>query len=67
MTQRHALEPYAQLVRSLLPRSNAINIFDALGDLVWSSVNSAGPDMFRLVAEAISVAEADSDSAGQLR
>ncbi len=67
MTQRHSLEPYAQLVRSLLPRSNAINIFDALGDLVWSSSNSAGPDMFRLVAEAISVAEADSDSAGQLR
>lgn len=67
MTQTHSLEPYAQLVRSLLPRCSAINIFDALGDLIWSSANSAGPDMFRLVAEAISVAEADSDSAGQLR
>jgi diguanylate cyclase (GGDEF)-like protein len=67
MSPNNSFEPYAQLVRSLVPRTSSVHVFDALGDLMWSSDMTAGPDLFRLVAEALSVAELDARTAGQLR
>ena len=31
-----SLEPYAQLLRALLPRMNSLSVFNALGGLHWS-------------------------------
>ena len=31
------MEPYAQLVRSLLPRAASVSLFDNGGKLLWSS------------------------------
>jgi diguanylate cyclase (GGDEF)-like protein len=67
MAAQDPFELYAQLIRSLLPRASSITVFDSVGDLVWSSDTTVGPDLFRLVAEALSVAAVDVDSAGQLR
>jgi hypothetical protein len=64
---QETFEPYAQLIRSLLPRASTITVFDHRGDLVWASETTVGPDLFRLVAEALTVATVEKDSAGQLR
>ena len=43
------LEPYAQLLRSLLPRTEDIWIFDAACQLRWTTESMTGPDLPLLV------------------
>lgn len=45
------LEPYAQLVKSLLPRADAISVFDAEGWLRWTTESTAGPDLPNAIQE----------------
>jgi diguanylate cyclase (GGDEF)-like protein len=63
------MQPYAQLVRSLVPRANAVSLFDHTGKLLWSSAASSNPDLFALVLQAISHLDDSSrnmgDTAGQ--
>jgi diguanylate cyclase (GGDEF)-like protein len=39
------LEPYAQLVTSLLPRADSVSVFDAEGWLRWTTESTSGPDL----------------------
>jgi len=65
MTFENSMEPYAQLVRSLLPRASVVSLFDNTGKLLWSSAASTNPDLFAVVLEAIANIEADRDGVGQ--
>jgi diguanylate cyclase (GGDEF)-like protein len=58
MSFEASMEPYAQLVRSLLPRTASVNLFDAAGKLLWSSTARANPDLFAVVLQAIGDFEA---------
>ena len=49
MSFEASMEPYAQLVRSLLPRAAALCLFDHAGKLLWSSVSNTNPELFALV------------------
>ncbi len=53
MSFEASMEPYAQLVRSLLPRAASVSLFDSSGKLLWSSAVSANPDLFAVVLQAI--------------
>ena len=53
MSFENSMEPYAQLVRSLLPRASALCLFDGAGKLLWSSVASTNPELFALVLQGI--------------
>ncbi len=53
MSFETSLEPYAQLVRSLLPRAAAVNLFDNTGKLLWTSAAATNSDLFALVLQAI--------------
>src|SRR3982751_5630194 len=53
MSFETSMEPYAQLVRSLLPRASALCLFDAAGKLLWSSVANTNPELFALVLQGI--------------
>jgi diguanylate cyclase (GGDEF)-like protein len=59
------MEPYAQLVRSLLPRAASVALFDNTGKLLWSSATAATPDLFALVLQAVAGIEDDREGAGQ--
>jgi diguanylate cyclase (GGDEF)-like protein len=63
MSFEASMEPYAQLVRSLLPRAASVSLFDRGGKLLWSSASSASPDLFALVLQALG--ERHADDAGQ--
>lgn len=65
MSFEASMEPYAQLVRSLLPRAASVNLFDSKGKLLWSSAVSANSELFAVVLEAISHLENDREGAGQ--
>jgi diguanylate cyclase (GGDEF)-like protein len=69
MSFENSMQPYAQLVRSLVPRANAVSLFDKTGKLLWSSAASSNPDLFALVLSAISQLEdparKNADSVGQ--
>jgi diguanylate cyclase (GGDEF)-like protein len=65
MSFENSMEPYAQLVRSLLPRAASVSLFDNTGKLLWSSVASNNPDLFALVLQAITHLETDRDGVGQ--
>ena len=58
MSFEASMEPYAQLVRSLLPRATALCLFDHTGKLLWSSVANTNPELFALVLQAITQTEA---------
>lgn len=62
-----ALEPYAQLVRALLPRATSISVFDARANLRWSSASATGPDLFAAVQDSRDDAERAPDSAGEFK
>src|SRR4029077_20109316 len=64
MSFEASMEPYAQLVRSLLPRAAALCLFDHGGKLLWSSVASANPELFALVLQAIAQSETPADARG---
>jgi diguanylate cyclase (GGDEF)-like protein len=53
MSFEASMEPYAQLVRSLLPRTAAMNLFDSTGKLLWTSAAATNSDLFALVLQAI--------------
>jgi hypothetical protein len=53
VTFENSMEPYAQLVRSLLPRAASVSLFDSAGKLLWSSAANTNPDLFALVLQAI--------------
>jgi diguanylate cyclase (GGDEF)-like protein len=57
MSFENSMEPYAQLVRSLLPRAASVSLFDNTGKLLWGSAASTNPDLFALVLQAIAQLE----------
>src|SRR5689334_24430741 len=62
-----SFEPYAQLVKSLMPRASSVAVFDALGELRWSSETTTGPDLVHLVEETLNAARSDKGNAGEVR
>jgi diguanylate cyclase (GGDEF)-like protein len=61
-----SFEPYAQLVRSSLPRASSVALYDSAAKLRWSSETSTGPDLQNLVETALEAGGANQD-AGQMR
>jgi diguanylate cyclase (GGDEF)-like protein len=62
-----SLEPYAQLLRALLPRMNSLSVFNALGELYWSTEMSVEPALTALLPHTIRSAETDASSNGEQR
>lgn len=62
-----SLEPYAQLVRALLPRTTGIAIFDAAANLRWSNETAVWPDLAHAVERSAADAGTDSAAPGQLQ
>ena len=60
-------EPYVQLIRSLLPRAASVSLYDADGELRWSSETLTGPDLPQFVAEALAAARESPASSGEFR
>jgi diguanylate cyclase (GGDEF)-like protein len=48
-----SFEPYAQLIKSLLPRASSVSVFDSNAELRWSSATTMGPDLVHLVESAL--------------
>src|SRR5262245_47693624 len=65
MSFEASMEPYAQLVRSLLPRASALCLFDHTGKLLWSSVADTNPELFALVLQSIAQLDSNLDGVGQ--
>ena len=66
MTFENSMEPYAQLVRSLLPRAASVSLFENTGKLLWSSAASTNPDLFALVLQAIAQLEGRQGKKGEV-
>jgi diguanylate cyclase (GGDEF)-like protein len=62
-----SFEPYAQLIRSLMPRAISVTVFDANGEMRWTSETTTGPDLGHLVLEVLPNARSQRDSVGELR
>lgn len=62
-----SFDPYAQLVKSLMPRASSIAVFDTSGELRWSSETTTGPDLVHLVEETLTAARSDKGNAGEVR
>jgi diguanylate cyclase (GGDEF)-like protein len=62
-----SFEPYVQLIRSLLPRASSVAIFDAMGELRWTSETTTGPDLVHLIEDVLPHARAERTGAGDLR
>jgi diguanylate cyclase (GGDEF)-like protein len=62
-----SLEPYAQLLRALLPRMNSVSVFNALGELHWSTEMAVEPALSGVLRETIKNAEADPAGNGEQR
>ena len=62
-----SFEPYAQLIRSLMPRAVSVTVFDANGDMRWTSETTTGPDLGQLIVEVLPSARSQPDSVGELR
>ncbi|HEY1726361.1 MAG TPA: bifunctional diguanylate cyclase/phosphodiesterase [Steroidobacteraceae bacterium] len=60
-----SLEPYAQLLRALLPRMNSVSVFNALGELHWSTEMVVEPALMSLVRATITKAEAEPAGHGE--
>ena len=54
-----SFEPYVQLIRALLPRASSVAIFDANGEMRWTSETTTGPDLAHLIEELLPNARAD--------
>jgi diguanylate cyclase (GGDEF)-like protein len=61
-----SLDPYAQLVRALLPRMDTLSVFNERGELHWSS-EGAGPELSGVLPLSIETAEKDPVAAGEQR
>ena len=59
-------EPYAQLCKALLPRAQAMSIFDIRGALRWSTDSAAAADLTTVVAGALATADSPAEGAGAL-
>jgi diguanylate cyclase (GGDEF)-like protein len=62
-----SFEPYAQLIRSLMPRAISVTVFDAVGEMRWTSETTTGPDLANLVEDVLPGAQQDRTGAGELR
>ena len=62
-----SFEPYAQLIRSLLPRAASVTMFDASGQMRWSTDAATGPDLHDVVETALAAGPSPPQGAGQLR
>ena len=62
-----SFEPYAQLIRSLMPRAISVTVFDADGEMRWTSETTTGPDLANLVDDVLPIARQDRTGAGELR
>ena len=60
------LDPYSQLIRSLLPRTASLSVFDANADLRWSTESTTGPDLPHVVQESLQKAQADPSAPGTM-
>jgi diguanylate cyclase (GGDEF)-like protein len=60
-------DPYVQLVRGLLPRAASVSLFDATGELRWTSETLSGPDLPNFVAEVVAGARAMPGRPGEMR
>ena len=67
MSFEASMEPYAQLVRSLLPRASSLCLFDHTGKLLWSSVANTNPELFALVLQSIAQLEGPLQDSGGVR
>jgi diguanylate cyclase (GGDEF)-like protein len=65
MSFENSMEPYAQLVRSLLPRTTSVSLFDHSGKLLWGGAAGTTQDLFAVVLEAISHLGGERDGVGQ--
>src|ERR1700678_2589109 len=66
-TAASSLEPYAQLLRALLPRMDTLSVFNARGELYWASEGAVGPEVSGIVPLSISTAEKEPAAAGEQR
>jgi diguanylate cyclase (GGDEF)-like protein len=48
-----SFEPYAQLIKSLLPRASSVSVFDSNAELRWSSATTMGPDLVHMVESSL--------------
>ena len=55
-----SLEPYAQLLRALLPRMSHLSVFNARGELHWSSEMAVGPELTPMIPQTLRAAEHES-------
>jgi len=62
-----SLEPYAQLLRALLPRMSSLSVFNARGELHWSSQMAVGPELMSLIAESLRSAREQPAACGERR
>ncbi len=62
-----SFEPYAQLVRSLLPRATCVALYDANGEQRWSSETTTGPDLHNLVEDALAAGGSSPQGPGVMR
>ena len=60
------LEPYAQLVTSLLPRADSLSVFDAEGWLRWTSESTSGPDLPNAIRELLPAIRDNPAEAGRM-
>ncbi|MGC4027265.1 MAG: EAL domain-containing protein [Steroidobacteraceae bacterium] len=64
-TQWADMEPYAQLVGALLPRAAGISLFDAGGEIRWTSEESVDAALPSLVRLSVAAAASRSSEAGE--
>jgi diguanylate cyclase (GGDEF)-like protein len=62
-----SLEPYAQLLRALLPRMSSLSVFDSQGKMRWSTDGSMPPEVAVAVADALKDPARAANGAGALR
>src|SRR5271156_161790 len=61
-----SLEPYAQLLRALLPRLTDLAVFNARGELHWAGAMAVGPDLSQAVVASLETAASTPDSQGEV-
>jgi len=64
---RESFDPYVQLVRSLLPRSQSVALFDAAARMHWSRDPTIGPDLHELIESTLQSAGSSPQGSGQKR
>lgn len=62
-----SLEPYVQVLRALLPRISHLSVFNASGELHWSSEMAVDPELMSLVPETLRAAASEPNSPGEQR